>query len=270
VSARLSERSVGHYRRLGGEFAGLVGSLAAVLAQSPEDHRRWLAIGARPERTAVVGNLKADALPKPAANRAEARRELGLDPRRPLLVLGSLRPGEVRVIGLAWRMLPESVRDTWQVVAVPRHARAASELRAEAKAVGISVADAHAGERGWHWDDRAGVLLAYYAAAEVAVVGGSFLQYGGHNPLEPAACGAAVIMGPHGSAQAAGVRALREDEAIWIADDARGLARALAGLLADEAVRQARGARARRVVESQQGATPRSIARLAEWGVWPG
>ncbi|MBI5711046.1 MAG: 3-deoxy-D-manno-octulosonic acid transferase, partial [Candidatus Eisenbacteria bacterium] len=211
VSARLSERSLARYRGLGGGLRALVAGLAAVLCQTPEDAQRWLALGSRPERTEVAGNLKDDALPEPAEDRAAARALLDLDRARPLLVLGSVRPGEVALLAAAWRGLPAGLRERWQVAALPRHPRAAAELRAEA---------ARAGQRGvaagppvggdWRWEDRLGVLPRYYAAADVAVVGGSLAPYGGHNPLEPAACGAAVIMGPHHQSQAAGVRALAE------------------------------------------------------------
>src|SRR5207247_10438560 len=62
VSARLSERSVARYRRLGAGFRRLVAGLAGVLCQGASDERRWLELGARPERTAVVGDLKDDGL----------------------------------------------------------------------------------------------------------------------------------------------------------------------------------------------------------------
>src|SRR5439155_719858 len=82
--ARRSERSVARYRRLGGELRRLVAGLAGVLCQGASDERRWLEIGARPERTAVVGNLKDDGLPPSPPDRAAARQALGLDRERPL------------------------------------------------------------------------------------------------------------------------------------------------------------------------------------------
>ena len=121
VSARLSEGSLDGYRRLGAGMRRLVGGLAAVLCQTDADALRWARLGARVERTAVVGN---------PGNRAAARTAVGLDRERPLLVLGSVRPGEVRMLGRAWRTLPSALRDRWQVVAVPRHPRASRELLA--------------------------------------------------------------------------------------------------------------------------------------------
>ena len=190
VSGRLSEHSVARYRGLGSTFRGLVAGLAGVICQSDADAARWLAIGAPAARLAVGGNLKFDALPAPAPSRPAARAAAGLERDRPLLVLGSVRPGEARMLARAWGRLPEAITARWQVVVVPRHARATRELIEEAK-------DAHpdrsANGRGvthaWQWDDRAGVLARYYAGADVAFVGGSLAPWGGHNPLEPAACG---------------------------------------------------------------------------------
>jgi 3-deoxy-D-manno-octulosonic-acid transferase len=270
VSARLSERSQAGYRRLGAPLRTLLGGLAGVLCQSEADAARWVAIGAPPARVAVVGNLKTDALPAAPPDRAAARAALGLDPRRPLLVLGSVRPGEARMLARAWLALPDALRTRWQAAALPRHPRASAEMRAEAEGCGVAVATAGPPPPGgWRWEDRLGVLNEWYAAADAAFVGGSLLPYGGHNPLEPAACGAAVVTGPYTPSQAAAVAALAARDAVWIAADAAGLAAALRTLLGDDAARAARAASAVEVVRSERGAAARAARRLAEWGLWP-
>jgi len=111
--------------------------------------------------------LKHDALPVKPPDRRVARSRNGLDRERPVLVLGSLRPGEARLIAAAWRAIPEEQRRGWQVVAVPRHARAATEIREEALRLGIlDAGDATPVGDAWRWDHRAGVLNDYYAAAD--------------------------------------------------------------------------------------------------------
>ncbi|MBI3540110.1 MAG: hypothetical protein HY076_07540, partial [Candidatus Eisenbacteria bacterium] len=240
VSARLSRRSVHRYARLGSSFRELVAGLAAVLCQTGEDRERWIAAGAPAGRSAVVGNLKTDALPGPAPHRDRGRIDLGLDPDRPLMVFGNVRPGELRAIAPAWRALPEAVRARWQVVAVPRHPRAASELRSEAKAAGLAAGEpnrASGADGAWRWDHHLGVLQRYYAVADLAIVGGTFAPYGGHNPIEPAACGAAVVIGPHHAAQSEGVRALLAAGGARVATDEAALARTLRELLGDDAAR---------------------------------
>ncbi len=269
VSARLSERSVGRYRGLGPAMRGLVGGLAAVLCQTEEDRRRWLEIGANRDRVRVVGNLKSDGLPEPAEDRAVARAAMGADPERPLFVLGSLRPGEGRQLARAWMALPEALRARWTVVAVPRHPRASEELGAEVSAAGVTVTSDPSRSDAWVWDDRTGVLVDWYRGADVAFVGGSLSPYGGHNPLEPAACGAAVMMGLHHASQLDYVRALRGGDAIELLEAGDALAGSLRKLLGDDELRAQRARRARQVAESQRGSAARAVAALKEMALWP-
>jgi 3-deoxy-D-manno-octulosonic-acid transferase len=269
VSARLSARSTRHYLRLGRGFRELVSGLSAVLCQTPADAERWLRIGAPGERTAVVGNLKNDGLPVAAESRAASRAELGFDPERPLMVLASLRPGEARWLGRMWSGLPRSTRERWQVVAVPRHPRASGELLREARDEGVAILGDRARGTGWRWDARLGVLARYYAVADLAVVGGSLHPYGGHNPLEPAACGVAVAMGPHFESQRAQVKALSERSAILTGRSLEELRARLTALLANEAEVRERGATARAVVAGLRGAARRSAALLTAWRLWP-
>ena len=266
VSARLSSRSVAGYRRFGRPLARLLESVRAVLCQSEDDAARWRSIGARPECVAVTGNLKFDSLPEAAPDLRTARAELGLEPERALLTLGSLRPGEARVIARAWSALPESLRALWQVVAVPRHAQALADLRSEAREGAGS--DAALLERAWRWDARSGVLNTYYAASDAAFVGASLVPLGGHNPLEPAAAGAAVIMGSHVSHQQSAVSALAAHGAIALAE-AGTLTTTLERVLGDAGERASMASAAAGVVASLRGAAGRSVAELVARGCWP-
>lgn len=269
VSARLSERSARRYRGLGGGLRKLVGGLAAVLCQGEDDQQRWLSLGAASERTCIVGNLKSDGLPEPAADRGAARVALGLERDRPLLVLGNVRPGETRLLVRAWRAVPAALRARWQVVAVPRHPRALAQIQAEAIAAGLTSMAGAAPSDAWRWDERLGVLTSWYRAADVAFVGGSLAPYGGHNPMEPAACGAAVLIGPWHAAQREGVRALEAAGGIWCVADDRALSGALEALLGRDDLRAVRAGAALRVASSERGSAARAADRLAEFGLWP-
>jgi len=260
---------VRHYRGLGSGMRNLVADLAGVLCQSEDDQQRWLSIGARPERTTVVGNLKSDGLPMPATDRAAERERLGLDRDRPLFVLGNVRPGEVRLLVRAWREQAVELRRRWQVVAVPRHPRALRQLQAEAIAAGLTAMNAASPTDAWRWDARLGVLSDWYRAADLAFVGGSLAPYGGHNPLEPAACGAAVMMGPHDASQREAVRALDRAGGIWRVPDARALSGALEALLGHDELRASRAAAALRVAASERGSAARAVQRLRELSLWP-
>ena len=269
VSARLSERSARRYRRLGGEFQKVVAGLAAVLCQGEDDQQRWLALGAAPARTRIVGNLKSDGLPEPVSDRSAARAALGLEADRPLLVLGNVRPGEARQLVRAWRAVPAAVRAGWQVVAVPRHPRALAQIQAEALAAGLTTMAGAAASDAWRWDDRLGFLARWYQAADVAFVGGSLAPYGGHNPMEPAACGAAVLIGPFHAAQREGVRALEGAGGIWTVADSDAMAVALQALLSRAELRASRAAAALAVAGAERGSAARALERLVEWGLWP-
>lgn len=269
VSARLSERSAHRYRQLGGELRKVVAGLAAVLCQGEDDQQRWLALGAAPARTRIVGNLKSDGLPEPVADRPAARAALGLEPGRPLLVLGNVRPGEARQLVRAWRAVPADVRARWQVVAVPRHPRALAQIQAEALAAGLTAMAGAAASDAWRWDDRLGFLPRWYQAAEVAFVGGSLAPYGGHNPMEPAACGAAVLIGPFHASQSEGVRALAGAGGIWTVGDSDAMAVALQALLSRDELRASRAAAALAVAGAERGSAARAAEWLVEWGLWP-
>ncbi len=269
VSARLSERSVQRYGRLGGDLRSLIAGLAAVLCQSEDEQQRWLTLGAVPERTCVVGNLKSDGLPVAVPDRAEARHSLGLDSHRPLLVLGNVRPGEARLLARAWRALPADLRSAWQVVAVPRHPRALSQLQSEAIAAGLTSRAAATSSDTWRWDERLGVLTQWYQAADVAFIGGSLAPYGGHNPLEAAACGAAAIMGVHDFSQRGSVRALDRAGALWRVADGAALTRAFEALLGSAELRAARSAAGVLVAAAERGSAARAVAELVERGLWP-
>ena len=270
VSARLSERSTIGYRRLGAPLRELLAGVGAVLCQSAVDAVRWTAAGVLESRVAVCGNLKFDALPDPVSDgdRAARRAALGLDPARPLLTLGSLRPGEAGPLARAWGQLAPERTARWQVVAVPRHETAAAGLEAEANAAGMASSRGEPGGRSWRWDARPGVLMSYYGASDAAFVGASLVPLGGHNPLEPAAFGAAVLTGPDMSHQRQAIETLQRHDGVVVAAES-ALGPALERLTADAASREALRRGAIAAVEELRGASRRAASELARRGLWP-
>jgi 3-deoxy-D-manno-octulosonic-acid transferase len=267
VSARLSEASVHGYRRLGRPLRELLRGVAVVMSQSEEDAARWSASGVPDDRLAVCGNLKFDALPQPLSDdqRRQYRAELGLDPARPLWTLGSVRPGEAAALAAAWRALDPGLRQRWQAVAVPRHSAALAGLEAEARAAG---AEADGATPAWRWDARPGVLMTYYAASEAAFVGGSLVPLGGHNPLEPAALGVAVLTGPHMTHQQQAMAALARHGGVRVAGT-DALAGAVASLLGDVEQRAQLARGGVRAVDELRGTARRAVAELALRNLWP-
>ncbi len=264
ASARLSPRSVARYRRLGGLFRGIFSGGLVVAAQSSEDAARFLAIGADPDRTHVVGNAKFDIeVDANAAVRGAALRTAWLG-TRPAWVAGSTHAGEEDQVLDAHALVCDRYPAALLVLA-PRHPNRFGgvadliERRGMVSVRRSSGAAVPAGARVLLLDS-VGELVEFYAAADVAFVGGSLVPVGGHNLLEPAALGVPVLTGPSNAngrdiaAMLLRVGASRE------VPDAVSLAAAVIALFADPAERRRAGEAGRAVVEANRG----SVARLVE------
>ena len=266
ANARLSERSAAGYRRFRRLFAPVLSGVAAVAAQSGEDARRIASIGAPPDVIDVTGNTKFD-VPILASLREEAaalRRAWGVS--RGIWIAASTHDGEEALVLDAFervlRRLPGSL-----LVLVPRHPerfKAAAELvrrrgfdpvMRSRRSADCSRADVFIG-------DTMGELPLFYAAADVAFVGGTLVEGGGHNMLEPAALGLPVLFGPHVFNFAEISRRLVEAGAAQLVGDSASLGEAVIDYLNDANLRHASGARGRAFVESNRGAGDRVMALI--------
>ena len=266
ASARLSPKSLRRYARLRGLVAGVLSAVTWVAAQTPEDAERFIALGAAPQRTLVVGNVKFDAQPDAAAAaRGLALRALHFG-ARPTWIAGSTHAGEEEQVlsahALLCQVLPEAL-----LLLVPRH---------PARFQG--VADLM-GRRGVRFDrrssnlplraqsavllvDTVGELAALYAAADVAFVGGSLVPIGGHNLLEPAALGVPVLTGPSQANARDVARLLMARGAVREVADAQTLGAALREWFADPQGRARAGQCGREVVEANRGSVARLLALI--------
>lgn len=269
ASATVSPLSVKHYRRLSVLFRETLSHGMLIAAQSEEDAGRFRAIGAPPERTHVVGNLKFDRVPpsEVRASGAAWRKHYGAETRQ-VIVAGSTHAAEEQAMLAAYRELRAAGLDLLLVLA-PRHparfAAVAQELR-RAGVVWVRHAEARVLPNSAPEVlllDTLGDLAGFYAAADVAFVGGSLLTgVGGHNPLEPAALGVPVLMGPHTFNAKEMVRELSAAGALQQVDSAGQLGRALQTLLQDDTLRLQRGRQALAVVERNRGALVRLMALI--------
>lgn len=264
ASARVSPRSVRRYRRLASLFRETLSHGIVIAAQSGADAERFLSIGAARERTHVTGNIKFDfSLPDDVVRRgAELRATHAAG--RPVWIAGSTHPGEEKVVLAAHRLVRARFPDALLIL-VPRHTNrfgdVASMLRDdEIPFVRRSRGDACAPSTQVMLVDSLGELVTFYAAADVAFVGGSLVPIGGHNLLEPAALGMPILSGPH-TFNAEEIAELLVDEgATTIVHDARELASKVTQLLGDPEERKREGSLARGVLEANRGA----LARLLE------
>ena len=284
ASARVSARSARLYQRLPGLLRPVLAAGVWVGAQTDADAARYAALGVPPERLAVVGNIKFDraAAPEQMQRGQQLRARYGAG--RCVWVAGSTHPGEEQIVLQAHALLLATVPRALLVLA-PRHPQrfqdAAAAIaahgfscvrRSEARAAGGDSAggDARRDEAAPAADcqvlllDTLGELADFYAAADVAFVGGSLVPVGGHNLLEPAALGLPVLSGGAHFNSPEVARALEAAGALTIVHDAAELAGALVRLLADPAARARQGAAGRAAIAANRGALERLLALIGQ------
>ncbi len=198
VNARLSERSFRGWQRFGSVAHALVGRLALCLAQSPQDAERYRALGARDVR--ITGNLKFD-VPAPEVDPAALAAFERTTDNRPIWVAASTHPGEESIAAGVHRTLASRIPGLLTVI-VPRHPERGAAIRSEIVAGGLSVAQRSLGElllpvTDVYLADTLGELGLFYRAAPVAFLGGSMVEHGGQNPIEPLRLSCTVLHGPH-------------------------------------------------------------------------
>ena len=196
INARLSMRSQRGYRRFSPLIRPALDALRAVAAQTPGDAERLIAIGAK--RVSVLGNIKFDVNPSPEKLQlgAQWRQALG---DRPVWLAASTREGEEPLILDAFTR--SKVPDLLLLL-VPRHPQRFAEVAAlvhERKLALCRRSEGSlpsAGTQVWLGDSM-GEMPAYFATADIALIGGTLLPFGGQNLIEAAACGCPVLVGPH-------------------------------------------------------------------------
>lgn len=259
VNGRLSDKSFPRYR-----FARpLVGKYFAQLAfagvQDETYARRFREVGVEPQRCHVAGSMKWDSADVVASvpGSQELAREMGIDPTRPLVVAGSTAPGEDA-------LLHASVPSGVQLLCAPRRPEHCDDAaRALPGCIRRSAKTPAPPGTTRYLLDTLGELRKAYSLADVIVIGRSFGRLYGSDPMEAAALGKPVVIGPAVANFRSMVEALREDQAI-IQTDAQGLPSALAGLLGNANERTAMGQRATKCVLRHKGATERHARLLLE------
>lgn len=263
VNARISDRSWPRYRRFPGLMRRLLSYVDVFLAQTDLDARRLREIGAAPASVSVVGNLKFDVQPPKASAIVERLRSSFKSAKvGPVLVCGSTVEGEEPLLLKAFEnVLAQHPRAA--MILAPRHPERFAAVGALLDQVGILFFRRSA----WNGEPLAGAVLlldtigelaALYAIADLAFVGGSLVPRGGHNILEPAQYGAAIVVGPHTENFREIVGLFEWQDAVRVVTPAE-LPLALIELLADDAARQALGKRAAETLRAHQGATARTV-----------
>ena len=266
VNARISDRSLPRYLRFHGLIRRLLAHVDLFLAQTEEDAARLRDIGASPERVHVAGNLKFDILlPAPPAIVERLRESLKKSSAGPVLVCGSTVDGEEPILLKAFENLlvqhPRAV-----MILAPRHPERTAKVTALLEQMSIrfckrSLWSAESLAGGVLLLDTIGELAALYGLADIAFVGGSLVPRGGHNIIEPAQYGVAIVVGNHTENFRDIVNLFWSQSAVTIVSPAE-LPLVWMDLLGNDAERKALGQRAAATLRSQFGATLRTADEL--------
>jgi len=275
VNGRISSRSYPRYKIAKPFFKGVLADVDRFCMQTEEAARRVIDIGADPAKVVVTGSLKFDSLDVPGAPTLDGRghnrvlRYFRMTSGRPVIVAGSTMRDEEQIVLQAFRRIKASTANPLLVLA-PRH----PERFAEVAQLARDQAFVTAKRSDLQIDaepradvvvlDTIGELAQVYQVATAVFVGGSLVDTGGHNILEPAVFGKPIVFGPH-------MHNFKEIAAAFVAQDAaiqvtgpRGLEEALRSLLTDPVLRARLGAAARALVESNRGAKDKCLAMIAQ------
>jgi 3-deoxy-D-manno-octulosonic-acid transferase len=263
VNARLSERSLKKAHRLSGLITEAAQGIACVAAQTEADAARLRQLGVR--NVQVTGSIKFDVTPPAAALAKGAGLRAQIGPR-PVLLCASTRDGEEALILDALDRLdsPDAL-----LLIVPRHPQRFEEVARMIAGRGLAMVRRSAMDgRVLARDvrvvlgDSMGEMFAYYAASDVAFIGGSLLPLGGQNLIEACALGKPVLIGPHTfNFSAVSKDAIAADAALRV-PDAVSLMQQASRLLQQDAVRLEMGENARNFAEQHRGATARTMTLL--------
>ena len=273
VNGRISLRSFPRYRLARGFFRRVLADVDRFCMQSEESARRIVEIGADRDRVSVTGSLKFDSLEIPGAvadrGRNRVLRYFRISPDRPVVIAASTLKGEEETVLEAF----QRIRALWGnalLIIAPRKPERFDEVERLAQQRGWRVARRSdlAVDSEPRVDvvilDTIGELAQVYQVATVVFVGGSLVDAGGHNILEPAVFGKAIVFGPHMHNFTEIARTFIENRgAIQVQADAE-LENVLVELLSDPVKRAGLGAAARALVEANRGARVRTLAVITQ------
>ncbi len=258
VNARLSERSAQRYGRFPHLTQTALTQLAAISAIGEEDAARLSALGA--QEVSVFGSVKFDITPPDHLR--DFRLQIG---QRPVFLCASTREGEEALILDEWQKV--GAGETALLAIVPRHPQRFDEVANLIASRGLTLQrrsdeQAVAADTQVWLGDSMGEMFAYYAAADVVFVGGSLLDFGCQNLIEPCAVGTPVLIGPSTFNFAEAARgAIKAGATIQVSGGADLVAQARV-LLADEPRKSTMAAAGRHFATQHRGATERTMALI--------
>lgn len=269
ANARLSERSAAGYQKLGSFVKTMLQKITLIAAQNQEDGERFIELGLKRSHLHVTGSLKFDisVTPELAARAVALRRQWAA--HRPVWIATSTHEGEESIILETHKKLLTQFPQLLLIL-VPRHPERFPKAEQLTREAGLkytlrstdAVPDA---QTQVVIGDTMGELMLLYGIADLAFVGGSLVERGGHNPLEAAAHAIPVIMGPYTFNFKNICAKLDQAEGLITVTDSGSMATAIASLLNDEDYRRYYGRHAVEVLHENQGALLRLLTLLSPY-----
>jgi 3-deoxy-D-manno-octulosonic-acid transferase len=263
VNGRMSDRSYLRWQKLPRIIKALLDRFSLCLTQTTEDAERLARLGA--PRVLVTGNLKFDAPPPPADPRAVAHLS-GLIAGRPVWFVASSHPGEESIAIAVHRALVQRHPNLLTLIA-PRHPQRGADVAALAEQAGLRAGRRSQGmppDRATdvYVVDTIGEMGLFYRLSPVVLMGGTLVPVGGHNPIEPAKLGAAILHGPHIHNAAEIYAAIDKAQGALLVKNNAGLARAVSELLSNAALTRSMARAAGDAVQALGGAVDRTIQSI--------
>lgn len=264
ANARLSKYSLAKYQKIQGLAKAMLDHFHMVAAQATLDGENFKSLGLDPERLIITGNIKFDLqLPDNLFQISKQLRE-SWGEQRPVIIAASTHEGEEITVLNAFTNLLKQYADALLVL-VPRHPERFEKVKQLCDAHALSVVTRSSGDAVTKHTqvllgDTMGELRFFYAASDVAFVGGSLVPIGGHNFIEPAAIGVPILSGPYLHNFAEISEQLKKTGGLEIAHDENSLAEKLSLLLANHSLQKKMQQAAFQVVKNNRGAVTRHIA----------
>ena len=269
ANARLSKRSVARFRHIPGFVEDVLQTVEWIGAQSDADAGRLAGCGANPQRIGMTGNLKFDLTVSASLEEKSAALRSRWGRNRAVLVAGSTHEADENIVIPAFVELLKTLPDALLIL-VPRYPERFTRTIQLARTAGLqtevySESEACTEKAQCFVIDTIGELMTYYACADVAYVGGSMGEQGGHNALEPAALGKPVLFGPNMDNAKEIASQLLQCKAARLVTNQQDFQQVAEEILTDGVLRDSMGQAGRSLVEKNKGAldlTLKAVERL--------
>lgn len=260
INGRVSDRSYRGYRISRFFWKSLWKSVVCVNAQSEKDAGKFLKL--KFNNVENTHNLKFN-IKYPDYEKEKLRKELGFSEDDFILVWGSSRPGEEKLLRSIFSILDKEIPNL-KVIIAPRHLHRLTEIREIFKGYDYRLYSELKIPGKFLIVDEMGILDLFYALSDISIVGGSFYDFGGHNPLEPAYYGVPIIMGKYYKSCHDSVDRLKENNGIIISDRKK-LQKNILKIAKDEKLAEQLGKNAKRTLKLNAESMKKNLAILEKY-----